>query len=51
LRALPDALFVKLLQRVMPKEIAADVTMTGGLSMVAGIELAGLSAQEIRRLA
>ena len=49
LRKLPDREFVRLIQRVMPKQIAADVTMTAGGAL--GLDLTGMSEAELLRLA
>ena len=49
LTALPDRLFVHLLAKIMPREVAADVNM--GIGEFFGLDFAAMSDDELRRLA
>jgi hypothetical protein len=49
LRKLPDREFVRLIERVMPKQIAADVTMTAG-ERAPELDMSAMSAEELQRL-
>ena len=50
LRSLPPRIFVRLLEKVLPKQVAADVSMAGKGQFM-GLDLSKLSDEQLSRLA